>query len=149
MLKNSKKRRPRCFRSVMSFRCAKMLTSCQHICVSCVSNAPWLCLSIHVDTSFVNSVQCEVRSTCVRSAVVLFVSTGKCFWGKQVSEGHRRAPPSTEGPNILGCLLPKRHGVSLVQLKETGVILLTKNIRLFAVGILQTRWKFLRQKRLE
>jgi hypothetical protein len=27
---------------------------------------------------------------CVRFAEGRFVSTGKCFWGKQVSRGHRR-----------------------------------------------------------
>lgn len=73
----------------------------------------------------------------------------------QVSEGHRRAAANkslrdlTERPNILGCLLPKSHWVRLVQLKQTGVVLLAKNFRLFAVGILETRWKLFRQERLE
>ena len=85
---------------------------------------------------------------CVRFAEGLFGSTGKCFWGDHVSS-EKEIHFLTEGPNILGRLLPKRHRVRLVQLKETLIVLLAKNIWLFAIGILQARGKFISQERLE
>jgi len=61
----------------------------------------------------------------------------------------RASHASAKGPNILGRLFPKRDRIRLVQFKQTGIVLLAEHFGLFAVGILQTRWEFLRQERLE
>ena len=102
----------------------------------------------HGDTvslkNYMKITNLDVPEERLREIALRFVPKVSLDTAAQRQRKSRALHASPERPNILGRLLPKRDRVRLVQFKQTGIILLTKNLWFFAVGILQTRWKFLR-----